>query len=170
MIEQIGKAVEAALGLHAQPSDLDFTQIALRGIVVFVAALVMVRTGDKRFFAENTAFDVILGLILASTLSRAINGAAPFFETIGAGFVLVWLHRALAFVAFRSHRFGELIKGHSDKVIEDGRVLSEVLRENHVTEKDLIENLRLNGSVDDPAKVEAAWLERSGEISVLKKK
>ncbi len=45
---------------------------------MFAAALVMVRSGDKRFFARKSAFDVILGFMLASVLSRAINGSAPF--------------------------------------------------------------------------------------------
>jgi len=34
----------------------------------------------------------------------------------------------------------------------------------------VLEDLRLNGGLNDPAEVEEAWMERNGDISVLKKK
>ncbi len=107
--------------------------------------------------------------MLASVLSRAINGSAPFFQTIGR-LTLVWLHRLLGVVARRWHGFGSLIKRHSDKVIELGRLVPQALRKNHLSEPDVIEDLRLNAGLNDPAEVGEAWLERNGDICVLKKK
>ena len=49
-------------------------------------------------------------MILAAVLSRAINGSAAFFATLGGGMVLVALHRLFAFLTFYSHRFGILAK------------------------------------------------------------
>jgi hypothetical protein len=87
------------LGLNAEPKDLTFSQISLRGIIIFVITLIMVRLSSKRSLAEKTAFDAILLVILASVLSRAINGAAGFFTSIVAGVVLVVLHRIFSWVA-----------------------------------------------------------------------
>src|SRR6202011_5065960 len=103
--------VTPLLGLGAEPKDLTFTQIALRGVIVFIVTLIMVRLGHKRSLARKTAFDVVLLVILASVLSRAINGSAAFFSTLGGGFVLVFLHRLLALLAYHSHAFGILIQG-----------------------------------------------------------
>src|SRR5215831_6324185 len=111
-----------ALGLGHAATDLTFTQISLRGILVFFAALVIVRCGDRRFLSQKTAFDAVLGFILASMLARAVNGTAAFLPTLGGGFVLVMLHRGLAYWAQRSHVFGNLIKGKSDELIRDGRL------------------------------------------------
>src|SRR5689334_15742560 len=94
------------LGLDLQPRDLTFLQISLRGVIVFLATLIMIRFGHKRSLARKTAFDAVLLIILASVLSRAINGSAAFFATLGGGLVLVLLHRLLAFIAFHSHWFG----------------------------------------------------------------
>lgn len=58
--------------------------------------IVMVRLSSKRSLAEKTAFDAIFIVILASILSRAVNGTAGFFSTIGGGFVLVLLHRSFS--------------------------------------------------------------------------
>src|SRR5438874_12775466 len=91
------------LGLHVEPKNLTFIQISVRGIIVLGATLLMVRLSSKRSLAEKTAFDAVLIVILASVLARAINGSASFFPTLGAGFVLVLIHRMLAAAAFRSH-------------------------------------------------------------------
>ena len=80
---------ETLLGLGVEPRDLTFVQISLRGIIVFLATLMMVRFGTKRSLARKTPFDAILLVILAAVLSRAINGSAPFLATIGGGLVLV---------------------------------------------------------------------------------
>ena len=40
-------------------------QVLLRAVLIFVVTLCIVRIADKRFFAKKTAFDVVLGLILA---------------------------------------------------------------------------------------------------------
>src|SRR5256714_10875722 len=91
------------LGLGAEPKDLTFDQISLRGIIVFLATLIMVRLGHKRSLARKTPFDAVLLVILAAVLSRAINGSAPFFPTLGGGVVLVLLHRLFAYLAYHSH-------------------------------------------------------------------
>ena len=156
------------LGLKANPQNLTFLQISLRGATVFVAALVMVRMGDKRFLSKKTAFDAILGFILASMLARAVNGSVSFFPTLGGGFMLVGLHRTMAWLARKSHRFGNLVKGRCDLLIQDGRVVEGAMRQNNLSEHDLLEDLRLNGNVDDPQTVRAAFVERNGQISVVK--
>lgn len=169
-LADIARFFDWALGLGLEPKNLTLGNMVLRGAIVFAAALTMVRIGDKRFFSRKSAFDVILGFILASVLSRGINGSAPLFQTLGTGFALVWLHRLLGLTARRWHAFGQLIKGHSDKVIEHGQLVQAALRKNHLSERDVLEDLRLNGSVNDISEVEEAWMERNGDISVIKKK
>src|SRR4029077_16299519 len=97
------KSFEIVLGVGVEPKDLTFVQISLRGIIVFAATLAMVRLGHKRSLAHRTPFDAVLLIILASVLSRAINGSAAFFATIGGGVVLVLIHRLFAYFAFYSH-------------------------------------------------------------------
>jgi uncharacterized membrane protein YcaP (DUF421 family) len=168
--EIIARMLDSVLGLHLEPKDLTFGQIALRGIIVFVTALVMVRMGDKRFLSKKTAFDAILGFILASMLARAVNGSAAFWATLAGGFVLVGLHRLMAFASRRWHRFGVLVKGTSDMVIRDGKIIEANLRRNDMSEHDLLEDLRLNGRMEDLAEVKTAYVERNGEISSVPKK
>ena len=133
------------------------------------ATLVMVRLGTKRSMAHRTPFDAILLVILASVLSRAIKGSAPFLAAIGGGAVLVALHRLFALLAFHSHSFGILVKGKSEVIVRDGLCDFRTMRRNHVSTHDLEEDLRLNAHLDEVAQVRLARMERSGEISFIKK-
>jgi uncharacterized membrane protein YcaP (DUF421 family) len=160
---------ETFLGLSAQPKDLTFVQISLRGVIVFVATLIMVRLGHKRSLAHKTPFDAVLLVILASVLSRAINGSAAFFATIGGSVVLVVMHRFFAHMAYYSHAFGILVKGKPEIIVRDGECDFPVMRRNHVSTHDLEEDMRLNGHIDDLSQVRLAHIERSGDISFIKK-
>ena len=160
--------LHAAFGVGRQAQDLTMVQVVLRAVLIFFAALCIVRVADKRFFARKTAFDVVLGFILASTLARAINGSEQLGPTIAAGFALALLHRFLGFLSCVYPRFGGLIKGHSQNLITDGRVDEKRAREHHISDDDLAEELRLKG-LERAGEAKSARLERSGEISVLKR-
>jgi uncharacterized membrane protein YcaP (DUF421 family) len=160
----------AVLGLGREATDLTFMQISLRAIIVFVCALAIVRCGDRRFLSQKTAFDAVLGFILASMLARAVNGTAAFFPTLGGGLVLVMLHRVLAYWSRRSHALGNLIKGRSDVVIRDGKVDKEVTDRNRLSDHDLLEDLRLHGNVTNATDVALAVFERNGHVSVVRRR
>jgi len=62
--------LEGLLGLGREATALTFVQISLRGVIVFLVTLVIIRCGDRRFLSQKTAFDAVLGFILASNDSR----------------------------------------------------------------------------------------------------
>ncbi len=156
-----------ALGLHAEMKTLTVAQIVLRAVVVFSAALIMARLADKRVFSKKTPFDIILALILASMLSRAINGSAALVGSLVAGFVMVLLHRLLGWMACHWDLIGAAIKGRGDTLIEEGCVIERNMRRNHFSHEDLREDLRLRAATDDVSQVKSARMERNGEVSVV---
>jgi uncharacterized membrane protein YcaP (DUF421 family) len=117
-----------------------------RAVVVYVATIFLVRLGEKRFLGKSTAFDVILGIILGSVVSRAINSRTEFFPTLAAGFFLVALHWTFAVIAFRSDRLRTLVKGRTRKLVDDGHIRWDEMRKSHISADDLLGALRLNGS------------------------
>jgi len=164
----ISQLFNELLGLGIEPKELTFLQISLRGIIVFGATLIMVRVSSRRSLAEKTAFDATLLVIIASVLARAINGSASFVPTLGAGFVLVLLHRFLALAAYYSHGFGILIKGKPAILVENGKLQHRNMCINHVSEHDVEEDMRLDAATEDLSKIKLARLERSGDISFIK--
>jgi len=157
------------LGLDVSVMALTWTQLCARTVVVFAFGLLLVRLADRRFLGRNAGFDVVLAIVLGSVVSRAINGQAAFFPTLGAGFVLVLLHRLLAIVSCRSHVVSRLLKGSDCLLIRDGQIDRVALRRAEFSEDDLLENLRLRGNVASAEDVAEARLERNGQISVVLK-
>jgi len=160
--------LQTLLGISTEAKELTFLQVSVRGVIVFIATLVMVRLSSKRSLAEKTAFDAVLVVIIGSMLSRAINGSAAFLPTLGSGFVLVLLHRLFGFTAFYSHAFGIVLKGKPAVLVQNGRLQHKNMLWNHISEHDLQEDMRLEAKTDDLSKIKTARVERSGDISFIK--
>lgn len=162
--------IHQLLGLGVESKDLSVVQICLRGAVVFLGSLFIVRFADRRFLSKMAALDVILGFVLASMLARAINGSAPLFGTLIGAFALVLLHRILARISYWSEGFGKLVKGNAAVLISNGVPDQEAMRKHAISEKDLHEELRQVARLESPKQVKQALLERSGNVSVIRVK
>src|SRR3954447_23291845 len=112
----------ALLGPDGKATELTLLQISLRGALIFLSGIIMVRIGDRRSLSQKTAFDAVFIVLIGSMLSRAINGTAPFYTTIAAAVVLMVIHRIFAFASSKSHWFGQLIKGKAVTVVRNGEV------------------------------------------------
>src|SRR4051794_32841782 len=155
------------LGLGLESKDINPLQMGLRAVLVYVATVLMVRLAKKRFMGRATAFDVILGIMLGSIVSRAVTGNAPFLPALVAAGALLVMHAVFSGIALRWHGFGGLIKGHPLLLVREGQIDWTALRRAHMTEHDLWEDLRGKG-VTDLKPVAEARLERSGQVSVSK--
>lgn len=162
--------VDTWLGSTGGEDVLSAGQMALRTLIVFCFALVLVRIGSTRFMSRNSPLDLILAILLGSVLSRAITGQSPFFPTLAASAVLVALHSLFALLAAGTDFFGDWVKGSSSLLIENGERVPGALLRNRVGTGDLRAALRLHGhgegSLDD---IDTARLERNGEISLVMK-
>jgi uncharacterized membrane protein YcaP (DUF421 family) len=65
--------------------------------------------------------------------------------------------------------FGNIVKGHTDVVVSEGRIDDAVMARNRLSRHDLLEDLRLNGNVASEDDVALAVFERDGQISVVRK-
>jgi uncharacterized membrane protein YcaP (DUF421 family) len=168
MIGENWPVVGELLGLGAD--SVAIWQMALRALLVYLAAIVLVRLGEKRFLGKYAALDFILGFMLGSVLSGAVTGSTPFFETIiGGALALVLIHWLFALLSFHSDRFGDLVKGSERVLVRDGAIDWDSMQTAHISRKDLLAALRLNGQLDEVEKVKEARLERSGDISILER-
>jgi len=159
---------ETILGLSKQPHDLGAGELCVRAIIVYLIMILFLRMAKKRFLSRATVFDVILGIIIGSTASRAISGNAPFLGALAAVFVLIVMHWLLSLSARDSVWIGWLIKGKADILIRDGTVDIAELRRAHMSDDHLAEDLREKG-VMKPSEEKETRLERSGALSVVKR-
>jgi uncharacterized membrane protein YcaP (DUF421 family) len=155
------------LGLSLKSEQLSYGQMAARALLMYALLIVIVRAAKKRFLSNATAFDFILTVMIGAVAARAMTGGAPFFPSTLAIVVMVAIHWAVSFVARDSPLLSGWVKGHDTVLVKGGKVQRENLRDAHMSEDDLHEDLRQEG-VSDPREAEEARLERSGKLSVIK--
>jgi uncharacterized membrane protein YcaP (DUF421 family) len=168
-MDQLWFGLQWLFGAGQEAKDVDALQVCFRAILIYFFGWAILRIGGNRFLGQETAFDVVLGFVLGSVLSRAINGSSTLLLAVLASALLVGVHHLLAWVTFKSRRLSWLFSGKPATLIRDGEVLPEAMRRHQFSHGDLDETLRLNGRVDDPRKVKEARFERNGKISVVKK-
>src|SRR4051812_4791124 len=95
------RIIEDILG--SNPKDFTVFQVSLRAILTYFFTVLLIKIGHKRFLGQATTFDAVLGFILGSVMSRAINGQAAFIPTLAGGFVLIGLHWIIGWLGVRSN-------------------------------------------------------------------
>jgi uncharacterized membrane protein YcaP (DUF421 family) len=157
------------LGSDTPEHSLSMLQVAIRATIVYIVGILIVRIGKSRVIGRATPLDVILGFILGSVLGRGITGSATVSSTAVATAVLVFLHWLLTWGTVYSHRLGLILKGRSKLIVEDGHARREAMHSSHLSEQDLLEALRIHAGIEDLSQVQAAYKERNGDISFIKR-
>jgi len=142
-------------------------QVSLRAVLMFLAALVLIRIAGIRTFAKKSAIDHVTMFILGSVLARAITGAAPLLVTMLAGLVLVLLHRLMAFLTYKFKGLGRLVKGKTVVLYEKNAFCDKALLACHITQDEIIESVRKCLHTEDMSKVRKVYIEPGGEMNVL---
>lgn len=143
-------------------------QMCIRAAIIFIYALLLYRLAPRRSFANLSALDIVVTVVLGSSLSRALTGNAPLLPTLIATALLVSLHASLSALAPRSELISRLAKGRPIRLIQNGEVDWDAARRNHLGPRDISEQLRLKG-VRAADEVDEAYLERNGQISIIGK-
>lgn len=149
--------------------DPNWWQAAIRAVLIYAFALVLVRVGEKRALGKTTALDVVVAVMLGSVVSRGITSVGLAVALVGAA-MLVFLHWLLSVMTFHSDRLGTLLKGSPRVLVENGEIDWSAMKKSHISRDDLLAALRADSQLDDVAAVRVARLERSGQISALEKK
>lgn len=168
-METLDDLATLLLGSGLAAKDINVPQMMLRALIVYLVTVAMVRLGKKRFMGKATAFDVILGVMLGSIVSRAVTGNAPLLPALASTGTLIAIHFAVSAIACRWPGFGRLFKGRDRPIIRSGVVDRQQMRAAHLTDHDLEEDLRRHG-LTRAEQVAEARLERNGDISVIRAK
>lgn len=142
-------------------------ELVVRGTVVFLALLAMMRIVGQRESGGLGLTDLLVVVLVAEAASGGLQGEST---AVGDGLVLVaviffWSVLVDA-LAYRFPRFSRVVKARPRTLIEDGRPNRRVMRREFMTDEELLTQLRLHG-LEDVAEVRRALLEPNGMVSVL---
>jgi uncharacterized membrane protein YcaP (DUF421 family) len=154
------------LGLTAK--DLEWYQMLMRTLIVFMAALAFIRLSGMRTFGTSSAFDIVVSITLGAIMSRCIMGHYPFFPGLLTGGFLVCLHRLVAWLATRSSSFRKLTEGSPVLLFSNGTPKEKAKKKYNITDTEMMTALH-EQNADSYDQVKDIWLEPDGELSVVKK-
>lgn len=170
MLQEVLDSFYWMLGANQEYSQLSALQMILRTVIVYGVALIMIRMGKRRFLGGYTAFDILMGFVVGSIMSRAITGRESFFNTIIVILTLMGLHYVISYITYYFDNASNILKNSERQLIKDGEINEDAMRKSKLGKNDLLQALRQKGSVTSPEQVDCAFLERDGSITVIPKK
>ena len=150
--------------------SLPWWELIVRGVIVYVFVLVLIRITGKRQIGQLAPFDLVLPLVLSNAVQNSMNGGDnSLIGGLISATTLIAVNYSISYATFRSKRLEALIEGRPQLLIHNGRVLEHAIAEAHLTRHEPRAALRKSG-VACPDDVHTAVLENSGEISVVMKR
>jgi uncharacterized membrane protein YcaP (DUF421 family) len=142
-------------------------EIVLRGTVMYLFLFALLRL-MKRGSGKVGLADLLLVVVIADA---AQNAMASEYKSITEGAVLVstlvFWNYALDWLGDRFPRIQRLLHPPPVCLVKDGKMLRRNMRQELVSEDELMSQLRLQGA-KELSEVKEARLEGNGEISVVK--
>ena len=147
-----------------------WTLIAIRSLGAIVMLFILTRILGKKQISQLTFFEYITGIALGDLVGfMSTDIEAHYFH--GVVSLLIWFIVPLFFerMSLRSKSLRRWLEGNSTVFIKDGKVMESNLRKERYTGDELMEQLRTK-NVFNPADVEFALLEPSGQLSIMLKR
>ena len=149
--------------------SLVWWEFVLRGVIIYVFLIVLLRVTGKRQVGQLSPFDLVLLLVLSNAVQNAMNGGDN--SVIGgmiSAVTLVGVNWIVGLLTYRSKKLEALVEGRPDVLIRDGKLFQQTLEHAKLPRHEVMTALREAGcaSIEE---VRAALLENDGSISVIPK-
>ncbi|GAB3866897.1 DUF421 domain-containing protein [Nocardioides maradonensis] len=143
-------------------------EIGLRALVMFVFLWGVTRAVGRATLGELSTFELLLYVTLGDLIQQAVT-QQDYSLTGGIIAISVFavLTVALSWAQWRFPRLRTAINGAPVVVLRDGRMLDRAMREQRLSETDLITAARQQG-IRDLAELDLAVLEADGKISFFR--
>lgn len=138
-----------------------------RGILITLYAIILFRASSTRLFGNHSTLDLVISIILGAILGEAIVNNIPLLPSMMVCFLIVCIHRLLAYLAYKSPQVGKYIKGEKVCIVKQGNYIKDKIQRCHITHHDILQALRLQHGLDNLHRVKEATLERGGQISFI---
>lgn len=148
--------------------ELDLTGIILRVSVMYLYALTLVRIAGKQSLGQLTGMDFVVTLIIGDLFDDIFWAEVPIAQGMVALAIIIFAHMLVTFGTSRSIRFYRLVTSPERLLIKEGKLVLKNLPLERMRPDDVQSELRTSGE-EHPKEIKQAWLEPSGQVSVIKK-
>lgn len=148
--------------------SLPWWEFIARGLIIYLALLLLVRISGKRTVGQFTPFDLVVVLLLSEAVSNGLSGGD---DSVSGGLIvattLIALNFALGWLTSHYEPAEKAVEGREVLIGRNGELYKQVLRRERVSPADVHKVLRENDCALE--EMRCAFLEADGTISVIKK-
>lgn len=141
-------------------------EFVVRGAVVYLVLLVLVRMSGRRTVGQFTPFDLLVVMLLSESVSNSLSGPD---DSISGGLIvaatLIALNIIFATVTARNRKIADLIDGKPVLLGRDGEIFHDVRKAVRVSEDDIEQ--ALHEADCELTGARCIFLEADGSITVL---
>jgi uncharacterized membrane protein YcaP (DUF421 family) len=146
---------------------MPLAEIFVRGSLTYLLLFVGIRVLFKRETGDIKISRLLVIVLVADAIQ---NGMAGGYTTLTDGLLLVaviigWSY-TLDWLGMRFIGIQRFLHPDALLLIKDGRMIRENMREEMITRKELMEEIRLQG-LEEVRQVRRMWIEGDGRFSVL---
>jgi uncharacterized membrane protein YcaP (DUF421 family) len=142
-------------------------EVALRTAIIFVYTLLLLRLLGKRGVAQLSLFEVTIIIGLGSAVGDPMFQAdVPLVHAMLVIGIIVLLYRLFMTFVRKSEWFERFAEGEPSCVVSDGRIQTDALDNERISQEELFEILRSAG-ISQLGEVKRAFLEQSGTMSIF---
>lgn len=141
----------------------------LRGVVVYLIVLLLLRLSGKRAFGDMAAFDIVVLMVVGGSLRTAIIGKdASLIGPLIAVASILAMDKAIGWLSARSIVFNRWVEGVPAILARDGRRDHAALLRHDVANTEFDRALHVHG-MEDESGVLLARLEPNGKITLIRR-
>ena len=141
-------------------------ELVVRGLVVYVFLILLLRLTGKRQIGQLSPFDLVLLLILSNAVQNSMNaGDNSLIGGLISATTLVAVNYLVGLITFKSKKLETIIDGRPQVLIHEGVLFEDVMNEAKLTRRELDATLRQSGHFEIKD-VKLAILENNGSVSV----
>ena len=143
--------------------------IVLRAFVAYVFILFLMRVVGRRELSSMEPSDVILLVVIGDLVQNGVTQSDYSVTGIvlAAGTIGV-LATITAVITHRWSRIRNVIEGEPVILVQNGKLIERNMKNERLTEDEVMEQARLQQGVESLGEVKWAVLETSGSISIVK--
>lgn len=145
-------------------------EVILKALAIYVFILIVSRLLNKRSIADLTPFDFISLIIIAVSAQRAIMGNDNSWIT-GVIIISSFIVLDILFFVLRSknNKLKDFFERRPIVIVENGRPIQDRLETFNITEADILASARRLQGIEKIEEIKYAVLEKTGEITIVKK-
>jgi uncharacterized membrane protein YcaP (DUF421 family) len=148
--------------------DVSPLNLVVRGTVVYLAVLLMLRISGKRQIGQMGATEFVSILLISNAVQNAMNGGD---NSLSGGLllavVLIVLSVSIAYLTYYSRTFTRIFEGTPRLLVHNGKAIPRALQKELLSVPEFHVLLRKQG-VHGTKEIKSAVLEADGTLSIIR--